>query len=38
MIYNTIHINDSGAIEETQESIFKGKTTTFCRMYDDEDF
>lgn len=38
MKYNTLHINDSGAIEDSDESIADGKKTLISKMYNDSEF
>ena len=38
MKYYTIHINDSGAIEDTEKTSINGENTLICKMYDDPEF
>jgi hypothetical protein len=38
MKYYTIHINDSGAIEDSEESLIDGENTLICEIYDDVEF
>jgi hypothetical protein len=38
MKYYTIHINDSGAIENAEESLINGKDTLICEIYDAKEF
>ena len=38
MKYFTIHINDSGAIEDSDEQDINGQRTLICKLYDDEEF
>lgn len=38
MIYYTFHIDDSGAIEDVDETSENGKTSLICKMYDDDEF
>ena len=38
MKYYTIHINDSGAIEDLNETIINNKSTLVCKIYDDKEF
>lgn len=38
MKYYTLHISDSGAIENFEQKIISGKATTVCEMYDDREF
>lgn len=38
MKYHTLHINDSGAIEQCDEKIINGQKTLVCRLYNDKEF
>lgn len=38
MEYYTLHIKDSGAIEECEEKIINGLKTHICKIYDDDEF
>jgi hypothetical protein len=38
MKYYTIHINDSGAIDDIDETYINGEKTLICKMYDDSQF
>ena len=38
MKYYTIHINDSGAIDDIDETYINGEKTLICKMYDDPEF
>ncbi|MFV1448604.1 hypothetical protein VBZ51_05635 [Maribacter sp. HS] len=38
MKYHTLHINDSGSIEQCDEKIINGQKTLVCRLYNDKEF
>lgn len=38
MIYYTIHVDDSGAIENVDKKIIGGEQFLICKMYDDNEF
>lgn len=38
MKYYTLHIKDSGAIEESDEKIIDNQKTFICKIYDDDEF
>lgn len=38
MKYYTLHIKDSGAIEESDEKIIDNQKTFICKIYDDYEF
>lgn len=38
MKYYTFHVNDSGAVEDTDDRTINGESVVVCKMYDDPEF